>query len=367
MTELSPDLFALYHRTLLRCREFESDRVLRAFMQTNLSPFNVGLPEANSLEERVDLFFTHIQGKSFSGTEESLLVAVLAKLRDRYDPADSLCHDLDQLYARVSAVIDTNRRPPSQHPYPKHQLFDHLLRLNFRAQVQAVRQVIDRESIAAFLIHGQPDYGQRILAHRLTRLHHRWETGQHIILDAGANGIGKSSRSLWREIAQSVKLPVDSDHQILTEKIGQWWRTKDVIFVIHTVDYIPITILRAWLDEFWKPLVNFARQSDYFPQASTHLLLFMVDYSGSVCQSDIQFIERPEDVSETHIPLLLPPATVFPETEMDIWLDTASEVLPPPRPTVRALLEATQNGIPDLVYEEICRHCHIPWQGELAP
>jgi hypothetical protein len=62
----------------------------------------------------------------------------------------------------------------------------------------------------------------------------------------------------------------------------------------------------------------------------------------------------------------LPPAALFPESELDIWLDMASELLPT-RLSVQEILKKTENGIPDLVYEYICENCGINWEGDLNP
>ncbi len=150
----------------------------------------------------------------------------------------------------------------------------------------------------------------------------------------------------------------------LAEKVCEWRQTQDVIIVIHTVDYIPHNIFSTWLDEFWTPVVTFSYQCAH-PSTNTHLLLFLVDYSGGVSKSGIIFAHHPEQIGDINIPICLPPINFFPEEEVDIWLDTASDVLPS-RPDVKLIMERSLNGIPELVYEIICTHCGFSWGGEFA-
>jgi hypothetical protein len=365
MLTIPNELLASCRETLLKCQEFDGYKDLKAvFVTPELMPFRFGLREADNSAKLVDLFLEYILSKKLTDGQPVFPI-FLYLLYTHYPSGDALKDELKQLLDTISNVMAIDRPQFVTNPLHKHKLFDLLLRLDFRSQIQVVRQVIDDQRIAAFLVHGPPDFGQRVLSYRLTHLLPRWESGRFIQLDAGANGTGKSSRSLWREIAKRLDLPPDTEIEALAEKVCLWWQTQDVILVIQTVDYIPPVILTTWLNEFWNPLVQTARCIPNQNQLKTHLLLFLVDYSGIVCERCHEFIDDPNQIQFSHQPLRLPPTNLFPENELDIWLDTASDVLPT-RPNVKELIQQTQNGVPDLVYERICAHCGISWEGELA-
>jgi hypothetical protein len=293
------------------------------------------------------------------------LPILIATLRNRYSIGDALWDDLDDLHVALHAAMNEKMPPTKPTPRRRHLLFDRLLQLDFRPQVRLVRQVIDEHRVAAFLIHGPPEHGQRMLAYRLARLKPEWETGQHIIIDAGSNGTGKSSRALWGQLAKKMQLSPQTAPKELAAKVGQWLQTQDVIFTIHTVDYMPVDLLSAWLEEFWGPLVDMARQRQHHAHARKHLLLFLVDYAGHIYKSELSLCRQSEDLHGTPMPLLIPAASPFPEQEIEYWFDIAAEVLPSGL-SIEDLLTATASGIPELVYEKICHHCGFSWEGEIA-
>jgi hypothetical protein len=365
MAGLSPELYTSCRDTLRRCQEFFSYQTLRAvFVTKQLFPFRIGLPSAGSPEQLVDLLLDHLIEKRLSNGNP-VLPAFLATLRDRYDPADSLHQDLNDLYIAAQAAMTPPRPQIRSSPRRRQLLFDRLLQLDFRSQVRLFREVIEEHRVAAFLIHGPPGHGQRMLTCRLARFKPEWETGQHIPVEVSSNGIGKSSRALWGQVAKKLQLPYWTSPKDLAAKVGEWWRTQDVIFIFHTVDYMPTDLLSAWIEEFWGPLVTMANQAQNQTYRRTHLLLFLVDYAGTVCQSDMPLAQHPHDLRTVAWPLLLPTIEPFPELELEIWLDAAAEVLTSGL-SVGTLLSEPYNGIPEFVYEKICEHCGLGWEGEIA-
>jgi hypothetical protein len=330
----------------------------------HLVPFRIGLPEADSVEELVDLCIDHLIGKRLS-TGQPVFSIFIATLRDRYQPGDGLRDDLEDLHNAIQVALSETAPQTKPSPRRRQVLFDRLLQLDFRPQVKLFREVIEEHRVAAFLIHGPPEHGQRMLAYRLTRLKPEWETGQHIIIDAGSNGTGKSSRALWGQVAKKLQLSSQTPLDELADKVGQWLQTQDVIFTFDTVDYIPPTLLSGWIEEFWGPLVTVARQIQPYTPRQTHLLLFLIDYGGKVCQSDLTLAQNPADLRVAPMPLLLPVLSPFPALELEIWIDTAAEVLPTGL-SATVLVGMPYNGIPELVYDKICAHCGFSWEGEIV-
>ncbi len=365
MLGLTPDLYTYCRTALLRCHEFGSYSALRTlFVAEPLFAFRIGIPSADNPADLVDRCLDYLVDKHLSGGRP-VLPAFIAALRDRYQRGDALRDELQALYEAVQAAMTQPEPRPTQAPHRQQQLFDLILKLDFGEQVRIAHHVIESYRISAFLVHGGTDCGQQLLVNRLIRLSPGWQTGQRICIDAGSNGTGKSSRSLWRQVASKLHIPTSTPPTQIADKVCEWWKTEDVIFVFHTVDYMPSTLLSEWMQEFWLPLVTTARNSMHLTQRNTHLLMFLVDYSGCVCNSDVTLARQADQPDYPRIPLHLPPAGRFPPDVLDFWIDTAAEVLPAGL-TAQALLAASDNGIPQLIYETICDRCGLSWEGDLA-
>jgi inactive STAND len=362
--QLPYDLIKRCRTVFLRCGEFDSRESLRTvFISAELWPFRTGLKDANSPEGVVDLFLDFILERNITGGKAAFPV-FLATLRDRY--SDETKDELTQLLEEVQAYEAPLQTAASAPSIPPQVLHERLMTLDFRPQVRQFRDVITDHRIAAFLVHGPPLHGQRLLTRRLIRFREEWSTGQRIVIDATSNGIGKSSRALWYQIANKLRLPYDTDKQILAEKVCEWWKTQDVIFVFVTVDYIPPDLLTAWLEEFWKPIAAAANQRLPLTPSNTHLLLFLLDFSGHVCETTVSLLDQPGEIVRSYAPLKLPPTGKIREEELEIWIDNAAEVLPG-KMDAFALIRDTDNGTPDLLYEKIFASCGLFWEGVELP
>ena len=172
---------------------------------------------------------------------------------------------------------------------------------------------------------------------------------------------------MWRQLARSFSLPLDAQGEQIIDKICERWQTQDVIFIFEKVDCMPPNILSSWLNQFWEPLVE--RGKDNPPQKETHLLMFLIDNYGSVCKTNIVMAQQFDEPEYPRIPLQLPPISSFPPEVLKDWLRDMRGVRDlqiPAKLTYQMLLEKSDNGIPQFVYEEICRHCGHDWEGGLA-
>lgn len=252
---------------------------------------------------------------------------------------------------------------------PPHLLFDLLLQMDFKQQVGLVRKVIDIHRTAAFLVHGEPYCGQQLLLTRLFRLKREWKNISPIKIDVSHNGAGRSISHLWRHLTTWFGLPKDAETKEIIQKICNRLFTQDVILIFYTVDYMPPKVLTAWLKEFWQPLVAEVEVSCLEKPPNTHLLMFLVDNSGSVCESDILLAKQFDEPEYPQIPLHLPPVSPFPLDILDDWIDMVTSmgtIQIPTGLTSKMLLEKSDNGIPEFICEEICCHCGHNWEGGLA-
>ncbi len=357
------DLYERLRSLFLRCREFESyDALLSVFVSSELRSFRFGVKRGNSVVELVDLNLDYLI-KQHTSDNQSVLPAFVDALRRRYQAGDNLKDELEKIYHDIQNAIRPNNQVAASSLERERMLFSYIIKIDFRAQVRLVREIISNQRIASFLIHGSPDYGQRTLAYRLSNLQPEWSTGQRIIIDAGSKGLGKSSGFLWRQIARKLDLDQNADPELIAERVCKWWQTQDVIIIFDTVDYLPIESVSSWINDFWQPVVKLARSMQHRTLRRTNLLLFLVDYGGK-CQNGIKFTKRPSSMGSTHLPLLLPSTQKIPSKELEIWFDLATEVLPRDF-SVQKLLAETQNGTPELIFEKIYEYCGLNWEGEI--
>ncbi|MCT7953140.1 XRE family transcriptional regulator [Ancylothrix sp. C2] len=252
---------------------------------------------------------------------------------------------------------------------PPHLLFDLLLQMDFKQQVRLVKTVMTLHRSAAFLVHGEPYCGQQLLVTRLFRLKPQWKNISPIKVDVSHNGVGRSIPHLWRQLTSWFGLQKDAEPNQIIERVCDRLLTQDVIFIFYTVDYMLPKVLGEWLQEFWEPLVEKVKTDCCPTPEGTHLLMFLVDNSGRVCQSNIVLAKQCEQPEYPRIPLHLPPVSPFPPDVLDDWLDMVTgfaDVQMPAGLTSQVLLEKSEAGIPEFVYEEICCHCGHNWEGGLA-
>ncbi|MGB7444601.1 MAG: XRE family transcriptional regulator, partial [Coleofasciculaceae cyanobacterium] len=238
-------------------------------------------------------------------------------------------------------------------------LFELILQIDFKEQSRRFKEVIDLHSTAGFLVHGESCCGQQFLVNRLLRLKRGWKNQSPIKIDLSYSGVGRSIPNLWRELTSWLGLSRDAQPSEIMDRVCDRWQTQDVIFIFYTVDYMLPGMLAAWLQEFWEPLV--ARATENMPKRNTHLLMFLVDNCGSIAKSDLRLADKFE---QPRYPLRLPAASLFPVNALEEWMDMAiafTEVQFPAELTAQILLERSSNGVPQYVYEEICKHCNLSW------
>ena len=373
MPGLPENLYFKCRQVLLSCDQFSSSQRLRAiFITEELFPFRLGLKQADHPDELVDLCMEYLLEKRLTGGRPVFPI-FLSILSQYYEPGDELRDNLIALSQAVKAAM----APPEPQSKPTSRtdkdLFDLLLQLDFSEQVKLFKRVLQNYSVAAFLVHGKPACGQQSLINRLLRSVSGWETAKRIRVDLNSNGIGKSSRALWYQLACHLQVP-DSSRlpEIVPTKVSEWLETQNVIFLFYGVDYMPSACFSELIQKFWHPLVERIQQQMPRGKPQKHLVLFLVGYvgyedKGQNCYSDELLASQLNHSAYPKLPLVMPPVGFFPPDIMDSWLDCAiaAKVLPSGL-TAQMLLEECDNGVPLFVYEKICHHCGYRWEGGLA-
>ena len=315
--------------------------------------------------------------------EDSLRYEADPRRRKQYEQdIDRLYQSItkhQQEYAQLKERINRLQRiagtqinsTPKNQASPQHPplLFDLLLQIDFKKQFRLVRKAIAKHQTIGFLVHGELDCGQQMLVNRLYRVKPKWQNHKPIAIDVSSNAGYSNLKKLWSRVAGCLGLERDAEHSLILERICDRLKTQDVIIIFSKVELMLLTkTLIPWLEEFWQPLVRMSKTIE--PLRETHLLMFLVDNCGSVCQSEITLTEAFDPVSyDPFIPLSLPPASAFTLEMLEDWLDDAlslSQFTMPAGLTAQILYEKSEQGTPQYVVETICKHCGLSWEGGLA-
>lgn len=360
---ISSDLLMNLRRTFAKCDVFESNSNLKAtFVTDQLAPYRDSLPERDNLISRVDSCIEYLFYRTaMNGTP--LLKVFVKTLRDRYDMNTEIFFQLDSAIRLIDNVynnplIEENANSP-------YKLFEKILYIDFIEQARTFRSIIQSHSIASFLVHGQPDYGQQVLLTRLIRLIPGFQTSHKIKFDLGRHGVGKSIPSLLKLVAKKLELKEPVSIEQIAEKTSNWWKTENVILVFDSVDCMWPELFEELIQQFIMPLEKVLKQNNQIRQRETKFVIFLVDYAECVCDWGIKLANDPSNFENSNEPLVLPGIREFDRNIIENWIDTAGEVLPLEIDTSMLISEA-ELATPQLIYEKICQCCQTDWEGELA-
>ncbi|MEH2261214.1 trypsin-like peptidase domain-containing protein [Nostoc sp.] len=246
------------------------------------------------------------------------------------------------------------------------QLYKVLLKLGYQEQVRTFRRLIERHSIAAFLIHGSPAHGQRWLLNRLIGYVPRSLQGKVVTIGLDRGTRGRDIDALWRELGGRVGLVGGGKPgaEKIAERVYQCWHTQNVFLVFHEVDCTPEDYLRQIVQDFWQPLAKKARNT-VSRRNDPKLLMFLVDYEGRVGNLEGIFSEK-LDSNVPDVPVKPPRITLLSHDDLMGWIDTEFNELPIELThevdvIVQEILGNSEYGIPEYVLAEICARCGYNW------
>ncbi len=249
-------------------------------------------------------------------------------------------------------------------------LYRALLKWGYRQQARLFRRAIASESVAAFLIHGLPERGQRWLLNRLV-VQYLPENLNSKDVVIGMTRLTRQTtvNAFWRELGGRVGLkkrrltPTE-----VADGVYDWWRTQDVIMVFHHVEESPEDAIRGMVEEFWIPLTQRVQEAGE-GDSSRKLLMFLVDYEGKAEDWELPFVEKLDTGWKPQTPIKTPEIQEFTENELMDWLDSEYRDLPSDLThgiddKVEEILDISEGGIPELVLIEICDQCGLDWYEE---
>jgi hypothetical protein len=309
--------------------------------------------------------------------QHSVLIEKLSELRYSYGiSADAstqfqLKKQIEQIEAQLEAL--EQQLVSLERTSTDGLLYQALLRLGYRKQVQMFRKFVLHHPIAAFLIHGKEEYGQQWLLNRLVVQHTRDSiTGKVIKVSLARVAHRSDVAALWRELGKQVGLGRrQSEVPAIVERVYQWWRTQNVLLIFYDVDFLPEAFLEELLRDFWIPIVTQTGQGvSTWERGSSDtaymLLMFLVDRTGCVGGWSVPFAETLESSWQPKTPVKLPVLSEFTESELSNWLEFSESDLPVnlvdrTNELVQETLENSDNGIPEPTFEEICQWIGLSW------
>ncbi len=300
--------------------------------------------------------------------EYDLLSEKLLKLRREaaIEAAASIQFQLEKEIEKVEATLIKigQQQDDLERLSSDGRLYQALLKLGYRKQVQTFRKFVQRYPVAAFLIHGGMEYGQRWLLNRLVVQHTQDSiTGKVVKVNLTRVARKTDIASLWRELGGRVGLGRQGTIAEIVERVYQWWQTQNVLLIFYEVDCLPESFLDQFLREFWQPLVDRDCGRSETPY---RLLMFMVDYDGCVGEWHIPFAETEDGSWTSMIPVKLAKIAEFSDSELESWLDVFSSDLPlgfseEIDKTVKLILDNSDDGIPEPAMGEICQMAGLDW------
>lgn len=318
-----------------------------------MSQFDLLQPQRQALQEQHSLLSQKLLELRRNAAFEAN-AAVQFQLKKQIEQVETELADLARRMDDLDRVSEDGR------------LYQALLKLGYRKQVNMFRKFVQSHPVAAFLIYGKFEHGQRWLLNRLVVQHTRDSiAGKVIKINLSRVSRRSDVVALWRELGKRVGLGPQSPPSTIVERIYQLWRTQNVLLIFYEVDFLPEDFLQELLQAFWSPLATQSRQGEQ-PESAHKLLMFLVDYEGCVGDWSIPFAETLESTWHPRIPVKLPVIHQFTESELANWLEFSADDLPvhlidEPEEMAQDIFEESDRGIPETTLEEICRRSGLDW------
>ena len=251
-------------------------------------------------------------------------------------------------------------------PIDRFQLRNVLMHLGYREQTRDFYRMLRKNPIGAYLIHGPTEkYGQQWLVNRLIRQFLPSSlTAKKLRIGLDRVGRRNDIPGLWAELADEVKCDRKTPPKEIAKRLIEWWQNQSIILALYDINCLSTELLNLLIQEFWLPLVNEAE--GIRSQGCPHkLLMFLVDNEGVTATQGIPITEQFDTTGTVRTPLKSPLIREFSEQELEDWvIDRYADLPKELIEDVENLIEASDGGIPEWTFVEICRRCGYDWRTE---
>lgn len=376
--ELPSNLYSQCLRVFLDCRQFKNYDSLCGFCKSQ-TEFSFLVEELVTESSRYDLVMNNlpILLKSKHTQYGFIFLSFVEALRDACHEENYLRSKINDLYVKLqeNQVMPKLFDPPtSLHP---NRLFNSILNIDFCDQETKVIEALDWQKLphktAAFLVHGEKNFGQGTLVNRLLQLQ-QLQNGQYARPPIAVE-VSKMFDifDIWNKVAEKLGLLKETaslSQEQIKKSIFEFLQSQNLIFIFYEKviqeesgsKKRPKKSPIFWdklIQEFWQPVVEKANHQE------TYLVMFLIDNEGIVCQSGVPLAEEVNHPQYPYIPLCLPSAEKFTRVHLIQWLRTAvNDGVVDKGLCVDTLLAKSKDGVPEIVYQKICEAYGCSWKGD---
>ena len=248
------------------------------------------------------------------------------------------------------------------------RLYRALLGLGYHKQAKFFMQLKRAHDVAALLIYGLPEHGQRWLLNRLVvQFLPELMNGKVATVDLRDVSQRHSVDALWRQFGRQFGLGGRAERQAIIEQTHHCLESQDILLVFHGVDSTTESAMQELIAEFWLPLIGKLSGVEQFPE-SHKLLMFLLDYKGVTEDWTLPFVEKIDLKRQPRLenPARSPRLEQFSPDELEDWLvgaygDLPDEVGDRISDKIEEIIARSDEGIPELVLDELCDYCGINW------
>jgi hypothetical protein len=310
--------------------------------------------EQNSLKETSDLMFEQLRALRQSYALE-MHPGIKTQRKQEIKNLVLEYNEIDDKLSEIERRIELIKQALKGDP-----LYSALLRLNYHAQEELFRQLMYQSQIGAFLIHGEPGYGQNWLLNRLIRLVPRM-------------GVGKPPIPINLEFAVStcdldglrqqfcLREDLRSAHSLqeIIDQIHNWWQTQTVVLIFYNFHKMGLEEMQEFHQKFWLPLVAKATHS---PCQSPHykLVMFLIDKHGHRDSWPFDVAEQINDSWRPHLLIKPPRLSPILGEELLSWI-SGEERRSSMQLEVEDILNQNVGGVPEKILERVCELCGCDW------
>ncbi|MDY7051286.1 hypothetical protein [Limnospira fusiformis] len=278
---------------------------------------------------------------------------------------------LDEL-SKVRQDIQSLNQP---HPREttEEKLLKALLNLDYDKQANLFKEFVDNHQIGACLVHGSRETAPRWLLNRLIRHvpNGKTSTNRNASDSNYVNFVAKISfvsrsyayslDNFLKAISRELKMVETSSVTDIHQKILELWQSQTLILIFTNPDKVEESDLEEFLQEFWQPLAQLARQ-----RGTTHenysLLLFLLDEDGCTNHWNIAYTQEPTSDLIPHALIKLMDIQPITRRQLSIWLESfccAEKLLEYTDNLVGEIIGDSQNGLHKDILKKICSLCKI--------
>jgi len=270
----------------------------------------------------------------------------------------------DDYYNPLSKKTDKQPQINIDIPLSHEEIIKQALKeLNYDDQKNDFKNnIINIKPAVAFVVHGNPGYGQKwlvnCLSYNIPYHVNAWKYCIHV------KPHRKDINSLLTSLAGTLN--TNSSHQEIQDKIYDLWKNSTVILAIHNVDVIANNCLEEFIKKCWLPLVervNIANNNSKY-----RIVLFLVDHKNY--KSKLETILSSESLNNNnHLPIFLPDIKDFDTNLVEYWVDTQDKILSQLQWNEEESMEQIMKDIvqrdskPIDFFKSICDCFDLKWQN----